>query len=276
MKHIVCAYDFSPAAENALKHATHLAARFCSTLSIINIYNVPVPVTEFGYIDISDEVIKKNAVKELERIKSEIIAQHLSIVDVNVVVENGLVSYKLNKLAKQKSADLIVMGIDNERNFVKEHVLGSASIEEARESKIPVMIIPINAICKKIKSIAFACDYKNALNEASALIQVKYYATVFEAKLNVVHVLEPGHQISIKEAKSDKFIEDTLGQSEHKTYFVYESNVSEGVIDFVKAHEIDLVIVEPQHHGFFERLFSKSTTKELAFHLHVPLLTLHS
>jgi nucleotide-binding universal stress UspA family protein len=202
--------------------------------------------------------------------------QHPSITGINVIVESGLVSYKLNKLAKEKAADLIVMGIDNERSFVKEHVLGSTSIEEARSFKIPVLIVPVNAECRKFKSIAFACDYKYAPKEVSALIQVKYYTTLFEGKLNIVHVLEPEHQISLKEAKSDKFIEDTLEKTEHKTFFVYEKNASEGILEFVKTHEIDLVIVEPQHHGFFERIFSKSTTKELAFHLNVPLLALHS
>ena len=42
-----------------------------------------------------------------------------------------------------------------------------------------------------------------------------------------------------------------------------------------KGFEVDLIIVEPHHRNFFDRLFHKSTTKELAFHLNKPILAIH-
>lgn len=275
MKTIICAYDFSDAAKNALDHACRLATLFNAKLTLAHIYNIPVPVTEFGYVDIGDDIIKETAVKDLTAIKDKIIQEHDKICAVDLIVESGLVTYKLNKLAKDHDADLLVMGIENEKNFAKEHILGSTSLDEARKFMIPVLIVPRSAENNRIRSIVYACDYKHSLIDSTALIQVKYFATIFNAQLNVLHVLEPNHEIDLAEATQDKFIESKLENTEHKTFFVYEKSASEGIIDFVKSHAIDLIIVEPYHRNFFDRLFHKSTTKELAFHINKPILAIH-
>lgn len=275
MENILCAYDFSDASKNALNHACRLASLFNTKLTLVHVYNIPVPVTEFGYIDIGDDIIKENAIKDLTEIKDQLIQEHEFIKSIDVIVESGMVNYKLNKLAQDNKADLLIMGIDNEKNFAKEHILGSTSVDEARKFKTPVLIVPKNAANAKINSIAYACDYKHTLIDSTSLIQVKYYATIFNAPVSVVHVLEPNHEFSIDEATQDKYIENKLQNTEHKTFFVYEKSASEGIAEFVKAHAIDLIIVEPYHRNFFDRLFHKSTTKELAFHLNKPILAIH-
>lgn len=275
MKQIICAYDFSEASVNALKHAARYAEYFHAKLHLVYIYNIPVPVTEFGYIDVGDEVVRKSAQNDLDAIKKQLMLEHPMINGVDIIVETGLVSYKLNKLAKEKACDLLVMGIDNDRSFVKEHLLGSTSVDEAREFRIPVLIVPKSSESKKIQQIAFACDYKHTDVNSTSLIQVKYYATLFNAPLSVVHVIEPEHEMSTSEINSDKFIEKQLAHTDHKTFFVYEKNAADGIIEFAEAHEVDLIIVEPYQRNFFERLFQRSTTKELAFRLNKPILAIH-
>ena len=275
MKSIICGYDFSDASKNALHHACRLADFFNAKLTVVYIYNIPVPVTEFGYIDVGDEVIRNTAVKDLTVIKEQILKEHELLAGVDIVVETGLVNYKLNKLSKDKACDLLIMGIDNEQNFVKEHLLGSSSIDEARDFRIPVLIVPKSSESKKINSIAYACDYNYNFVDSTSLIQVKYFVNVFNAKLKIVHVLEPNHELNLAEAEKDKFIEQKLEHTEHQTFFVYEKSASEGITNFVHEHDVDMIIVEPQHRNFFNRLFHKSTTKELAFHLNKPILAIH-
>lgn len=275
MKHIICGYDFSDASKTALNHACRLADFFTAKLTLVYIYNVPVPVTEFGYIDVGDEVIRNSATKDLTTLRDKILKEHELLAGVEIVVETGLVNFKLNKLAKDLHGDLLVMGIDNDKNVVKEHLLGSTSLDEARSFNTPVLIVPKSSECKKINSIAYACDYKHDFINTTSLIQVKFYANIFNAKLKIVHVLEPNHEMNINEADKDKYIEQKLEHTDHKTFFVYEKSASEGIIEFVHEHDVDLIIVEPEHRNFFNRLFHKSTTKELAFHLNKPILAIH-
>ncbi len=274
MKKIICACDFSKASNNAAHHAARIVSRFGSQLCLLHIYNVPVPVTEFGYIDINDEVLRDNARKELDKLSELLQAEHPHLAKPEVIVESGLVVSKINKTAEDKDVDLIVMGIENQTGFVKEHVLGSTSIDETRQSKIPVLIVPAQAESKKIGKIVFACDYKNLQSDSTALIQIKYYKTLFDAELILVHVLEPEHQLDLGEASSDYFIEQSLANTEHKTFFVYEKNAARGILEFVDNHQVDLIIVEPRKRNFWERLFGKSTTQQLAFHLNIPMLAI--
>jgi len=275
MESIFCAYDFSDAAKNALKHACRLAELFSAKLTLVHIYNVPVPVTEYGYVPVGDDFIRDIAVKDLEKLKRELVKEHPHISTINIIVESGFVTSKINQLASENGCELLVMGIDNDKNFIKEHLIGSTSIDEARKSKIPVLIVPKNAENDKIKSIAYTCDYNHSLVDTSSLIQVKYFAHMFNAELKIVHVLEPDHQIDFQEAVNDKYIESKLSNVNHKTFFVYEKNAADGISEFTKEHMIDLIIVEPYHRNFFDKLFHKSVTKELAFHVNKPFLAIH-
>lgn len=275
MESIFCAYDFSDAAKNALQHACRLAEFFNTKLTLVHIYNIPVPISEYGYVPLNDEFIKEGAEEGLNKLKEQLIKDHPRISDIKIIIESGLVITKVKNLAQELGCELLVMGIESDVNFVKEHLLGSTSIDEARQSEVPVLIVPKNSANNKITSIAYACDYAHSLVDSSSLIQVKYFAHMFSAELKVLHVLEPEHQLNFAEAVSDKYIESKLSPVDHKTYFVYEKNVAEGIMEFVNQHPIDLIIVEPYKRGFFNQLFHKSVTKELAFHLNKPILAIH-
>ncbi|MCU0321134.1 MAG: universal stress protein [Chitinophagaceae bacterium] len=45
--------------------------------------------------------------------------------------------------------------------------------------------------------------------------------------------------------------------------------------EFADANSTDIVIVIPQKHGLFESIFTKSHTKQLAFHSHIPIMVVH-
>ena len=275
MESIFCAYDFSDAAKNALKYSCRLAELFSAKLTLVHIYNVPVPVTEYGYVPVGDDYIRDIAVKDLDKLKSQLVKEHPHITTINIIIESGFVTGKINQLASESGCELLVMGIDNDEDFIKEHLVGSTAIDEARKSRVPVLIVPKNAENVKIKSIAYTSDYKHSLVDSSSLIQVKYFAHMFNAELKVVHVLEPDHQIDFAEAVSDKYIESKLSNVDHKTFFVYEKNAAEGISEFAKEHKVDLIIVEPYQLSFFDKLFHKSITKELAFHINKPVLAIH-
>ncbi|MGE0567254.1 MAG: universal stress protein [Bacteroidia bacterium] len=275
MKSILCAYDFSEASESALSVASRLAVYFNANLVVTHVYSVPVVSTEIGYINIDDYAINESTHRTLKERCEKLKIDWPDLHDVEIVVDAGFVVQKLNELAGEKNCDLVVMGIDNEKSFVKEHLLGSSSILEARNTKMPVLIVPKNADNKKITSILYACDYAQDFIESTSLIQVKYFTKMFNARLNILHVLKSDHELNMKERNNDKYIESQLKSTEHNTFFIYDESAAEGIINFVKNHPTDLIIVEPHHRNFFERLFSKSTTKELAFHLNIPILAIH-
>jgi nucleotide-binding universal stress UspA family protein len=104
---------------------------------------------------------------------------------------------------------------------------------------------------------------------------VKYLATLFDARLDVVHIIPEGHTMSPEETSIGNFVERSLENSPHKTHVVTESNAGKGLLHFIDQHQVDLVIIEPRKHSFFHKLFSGSTTSEVLFNSPVPVLTIH-
>jgi len=43
---------------------------------------------------------------------------------------------------------------------------------------------------------------------------------------------------------------------------------------FADDNRIDLLTIIPHYHSFFESLFSKSETRQMVFHTHIPMLLL--
>jgi nucleotide-binding universal stress UspA family protein len=58
-------------------------------------------------------------------------------------------------------------------------------------------------------------------------------------------------------------------------HFIAHAKLEEGINEFVAANQLDILVVLPKRHGFFERMFHVSQTKQLALHCHIPILALH-
>jgi len=62
---------------------------------------------------------------------------------------------------------------------------------------------------------------------------------------------------------------------EHKFHFIENESVQEAINDFIDHNDMDLLIMLPKKHSFFESLFRRSQTKEMLYHSHIPILALH-
>ncbi|MFM9952206.1 MAG: universal stress protein [Saprospiraceae bacterium] len=44
---------------------------------------------------------------------------------------------------------------------------------------------------------------------------------------------------------------------------------------YAEMEKIDLIVMATRHRSFWEQLFHKSQTKQMALHTHLPMLVLH-
>jgi nucleotide-binding universal stress UspA family protein len=51
--------------------------------------------------------------------------------------------------------------------------------------------------------------------------------------------------------------------------------VDEGISEFAEKNNIDLIITLPKKHSVLERLFEKSTTRELIHQTKIPMMCIH-
>jgi nucleotide-binding universal stress UspA family protein len=175
-----------------------------------------------------------------------------------------------------KNIDLVVMGITGHSTTFGKVLFGSNAVSISRESNIPVFIIPNDYEYKNIKNIAYASEYDAHIAEQTGLIQIKNIAFMFGASLSVLHVIPDNHLINELESATDLFVEQKLEATSHKTFILSEDKASTALLDFIKTHDVDVIVLEQKKHSFLHNLIYPSTTKEIAFNSPIPVLTIHS
>lgn len=271
MKKILVPHDFSPASENALNYAIELAGYFSAQLVLLNVSLYPILSPEMSIAAYSFEEMKQDGLDALQKLSEKIKLKAPALSEIECYSELGEVTDSITDYAAKQDIDMVVMGINTKESKLVKALVGSNAVDVSKKISKPLLIVPENVHYRKIQNVAYASDYDENLQNSSVLIKVKYFSTLFNAFLHVVHVIPEGHALSQKEAAADDFIEHTLQSAEHKTYLVNEDKVSTGIINLVKENKMDLIIAEPKNNS----IFHGSVTKEIAFDSPVPVLMIH-
>lgn len=277
MKTILVPTDFSEIARNAARYAIKLAAGVnAKKVVFYNAYQAPpvltentipaMPIMDIDTMrDISEQGMKAFQEKMQQECPEGIELEHRT--------GFSILSNDINDICEDVNAELIVMGITG-TSKIEEVLIGSTALSVMKQTEVPVVIVPAEAKYTSIKNVMLASDFKNVV-ETTPVQPIKTILDATNATLHVVNVYE-----SEKEITADKTIQQELLQSLLKDYspkFHFENNehFTDGINHFVETNDIDLIIVIPRKHNFFEGLFKERHSKKLAFHSHVPLMYIH-
>ena len=275
MKKVLIPYDFTETSESALNYGIELVKYLSANLVLLHINQVPVMTSEFGLAGYPIAEVFHDNKQAMQKVAEEIRLREPLIPEIEYHCEMGNPSDVIVEFSKAHETDLIVSGIGGHGSSFIKNMVGSTSVEVARQTDCPLIIVPPGASYKKIQNIAYACDYDPHLLDSASLIKVKYMNTLFDATLHVLHVIPENHELSPKESLIDNYVEQNLEHVCHKTYIISENTVADGLLNFLRHHEIDLVIVEPKKHSILHNLFTFSTINAMAFYSPVPVLTIH-
>ena len=139
-KSIVVATDGSKFSEEALKYAANLARETKAKLTVVHVVNVQ------GYIEVMWHDMKKKYVEDAERIMAELKercnnAVDLSDIEVDFVVKEGIPYKRIVETAKEKEADVIILG-SHGHSALEKILLGSVAERVIGISPVPVMVVP--------------------------------------------------------------------------------------------------------------------------------------
>lgn len=274
METILVATDFSDSASNAVDYAVELAKSFNSKLILVNSYNIPYSTYEAGTAGDIITVLQDASAKNLQHVKAKIEQNNKNKFEIECFSDMGFAEDMIIDTAKKVDADLIVIGIVGEGGIIKENLIGSTAIKVARNTDIPVFIIPNGVKYHPIHKISFACDL-NKTEESDLIYVSRYFGKLFNAELEIVNVEEPNEEFSEEKSKTYTVIDEKLKTIPHKSVFITEKNPGKALEEYYKDHSTDVIMIYPRKHNLFHNLFSRSISKELAFHSKVPLLCVH-
>lgn len=260
MKTVIIPVDFSETALNAARYAAEMLSETSNTNIILyNLYRHDDEYEMSGtYLEsLKDELIRKGD-KEIECVREK---------------GNDFVD-SLERLAYQKAATLIVMGITG-KSPVKQALIGSNTLKIAMRDVCPVLIVPSQATYKGINNVALASDFKN-VEEITPVTYLKAVLDFFKPNLHIVNVNSEIHIALNEELKEERaWLAEQFAEYNPEFYFITTFDFEETIEQFVQDKNIDIVINVPRNHSFYENVFKQSSTKKLAFHSSIPVLAAH-
>jgi nucleotide-binding universal stress UspA family protein len=260
MNTVIVPVDFSPTSVNAARYAIQLlTGHYGVNMILHHVYDKASQADEMN-----DKLVK---------LKDELSA--LGIVKIELLAEKGSDFIdELEKLARHRQADLIIMGITG-RSALTKVLIGSNTLKMVERKVCPVLIIPPNASFKEVKNVLLTSDFKNVSANTPSM-PIRKVLKPFHPNLHVINV-DSNHYVALTEdyqAQKSQLL-DMFSEFNPEFYFLGWYDVDEAINQFAHDKNIDFIIVIHKEHSLLSKIFGKSHTKELAYHSSVPVLALH-
>lgn len=270
MVNILVPTDFSQLSKSSLKYAIKIANRLGGNVTVIHVMTMTraLRITMLEKMRDLDHDLMESAEAELAVMIRTIEEQYQASTPIKYQVVRG--SYfpsTLLREARRLRSGLIVMGTRGATGLTKA-VLGSNTNSVIEVSHLPVLAVPEKADFKGFRHVIYASDLRNLDEELDILIR---YIEKFESTIHLIHIVPPGNQVDIIEAK----IESTLKKFPYKniiTLVLVDNDVDSALDHYVEVSKADVLAMFTHEPSFFDKVFDKSMTRKMAFHSRVPLL----
>ena len=272
MKTILAPTDYSDVANNTLQYAAELAKYSKAKLILMHVYQIPIPSGEVPVMMITPQEFEKENKRRIKHLENKISAETKGNLKIESIVRAGFPVDEISDVIKETDADLVIMGITGEK--ISEVLIGSHTTALIKRTRTPVLVIPKGARFGKIKKIALASDYNDAVNR-DAVQKVKSFAKFFKAQVLVLDVERPEEIPIFENTVGGEKLEKLLHDVEHSLFYSSADDITDGLNSFAADHQCDWIAMIPHKHTVLGKLFHKSNTKKMAFHTHVPLLSIH-
>lgn len=259
MKTIIVPLDFSETSMNAAHYAAKL-------------YQGKKDITLILYHFYSDPEDASTAENYLNSLKKEL-SEYLANTETHLESGDNFIE-SLAAYAFVKRPVIIIMGLTG-KTPMAQRFSGTNTLKIAEKNICPVLVIPPGILYKKIENVLITSEMKS-VEETPVLLEVKHILTEFMPSVHVLNV-NSSHYISLTtdfKEQRDR-MEELLAEFNPEFYFMRLWDFHESINLFVADKNIDMIIIAPKYHNFFELLFKTQHTKTLLYQSKVPVLLIH-
>jgi nucleotide-binding universal stress UspA family protein len=272
MKTLLVPVDFSPVADNALRYAIDMARVIDASIVLVNIYQVPVTYTDVPVSMLSIDEIRHSSEEKLGKLEHDIRHETSGHLAVRTISKMGDTVDVLEELCESIEPFAVVMGSHGLTGF-ERLIMGSTTLTAMRHLKYPVIVVPPGTSFKAIRKIGLACDFKDV--DSIPVDYIKMIVREFGAELHVLNVESKNKHDHDKIMQGASVLKNLLNDVNPVYDFLQHDHVVEGINEFADSNNLDVLMVMPRKHKFLDSLFSKSKSKELVSHAHIPIVSIH-
>ncbi len=267
MKKILFPTDFSEAASNAFQYAVALASEIGAKIDLAHVYYLPFADSTSVSAEYMAEMLDEKEKAIIERMKTFAGEENLDSINKFLPIYGLLIPPEILNIAKNKY-DLLVMGTRGEHHSQVEKIIGSVTTHTITHAPCPVLAIPGEAQWKGIRHIAYATNFNP--KDDQAVVQLISFAEELGAKVHFVHI-ETKADIG---KTADSISLENYPYDFTDFFIINNPSVIEGMEQYLKEKEIELLALFSPERSLWERLFHSSFTKKMAFHSKTPILVL--
>jgi len=267
MKNILIPTDFSPNALFAVNFGAELAANMNASITLLHAFDIPIFADQLYFENETIANWEKDFNKLLHDIAGEIHKKHAGLL-INTISRFGQAA---DVIAEQATGyDLIVMGSKGHGN-IGDAIFGNVTSDVVRRIKKNILVIPPDVVFTPVKNIVLAC-HKESLISNRIVSNIQDFADSFGARLNLLNVVtEVAGPVTAAYAEIEK-IKDHFPGIETSTNVIAANKVVDGINEFSDQIKANLVVIVPDKHSLFERIFTEIHTTHMVKVAHRALL----
>jgi nucleotide-binding universal stress UspA family protein len=257
-----------------MHYAVGMAKALNASIHLYHVYQVPVAVSDVPVVIVSVEELKKNAEEQLKFLKESL--DHINSdkkVPVTAEAVMGNTMDELEEYCKQNNPYAVIMGSRGSTG-VERILFGSTTLTAIKHLICPVIVVPPGCTFKQIQKIGFACDFKKVAETTPAHF-IKEFVNDFGATLHVLNVDHDNKHFSTESPGESLLLHDMLSELKPSYHFIDDKDIEDGINKFAEENNLDVIITIPKKHNLLASLFHKSSTRQLVFESHIPVMCVH-
>jgi nucleotide-binding universal stress UspA family protein len=267
MKTILAPIDFSASSKNAARYAADLALSIAAELTLFHVLQVPAVGSQTSTAKQVFEEMQASTLERLNDLKKSLSPRVPDKTNVLLDTGPGTVVSRISEYCRKKGPFIVVMGIN--RNSVSQNIPESVSLDAVNHTLYPLIIVPENVRFQPIHKIGLALDKTFIPPFPFEYLKKLQYS--FSAKIDVLYV--SSEKKKVPDSERIKYLKIELGDIKPDFHFISTNDLEEGMSKLLEETKVNLLLLIPKFHQFFE--FHKSQSRKLILNCPVPVMTIH-
>lgn len=229
------------------------------------------------YANVNQEYLNINREDEKEQL--DIVCKSLvkkigNTIKVQTAVSELPLLRSIIEIIEYEKPELILLGSDTTNNLNEAYISGNV-ISIARLSPVRVLIVPSTYTYQPVYEALVPCDFNalSTINKINSLRTVPQWHDVLITVLNVdakQRYLNPDEKFR----ETENSLHGYLKNFRHEIHYVPDKNVINGILNFKKINQVQLMIALPGQYSFLYSLTHKSISEALYRNARLPVMIL--
>lgn len=273
MKQLLCPFDFSEAAVNAVEYAARLAQD--RNMELVLLYVEPVsawrgsvPGSVAGALPLVDDQARDTS-EQLQFYAASVENKFKIRCKADLRAYAATVATALGEAIALGDFELVVMGTSG-ADTEMDLFFGTNTYQVIKEARKPLLLVPENCRFEKPSRILYATDY--CPDDLGHIVKLLMLFARYRPKLTMFHISKKRTAVSDEVFRCFRnVLDDDLGQKRNIRFKRAIGEDVPGILADV-MRDYDLLVLLTRHRNLVSRIFQRSTLRKLSLFPDFPIL----